>query len=226
MRIRLTNLSGNGGFHVTTDSAAPVADHDLVVRAQSGDLGALNDLLAALRPAIVSFCRFRLGSYVGGRDAADDAVQETCLAVASVLGGYSDTGAPFRAWVYAIAANKVADCQRRLSRSAVLVNEMPEQVEPSPNPEQLAVATAEYRAAMSLVDRLPTTMRRVVLLRASGVNAKSVGDLLGISAGAVDVTHHRAVNRLRELADESEELRELFAPFRSHSGAPAARRVA
>lgn len=200
---------------MTTDFAASLTDSELVERAQSGDLAAMNDLLSTLRPAIVSFCQFRLGTYVGGRDAADDAAQETCLAVANVLSSYCDTGAPFRAWVYAIAANKVADCQRRFSRSAVLVDEVPEQVEPSPTPEDCVVATAEYRAALSLVERLPARMQHVVLLRASGVNAKSVGEALGISAGAVDVAHHRAVTRLRELADESVELRELFAPYRS-----------
>lgn len=211
---------------MTTESGASLVDRDLVVRAQTGDPGAMNDLLAGLRPAIVRFCQFRLGSYVGGRDAADDAAQETCLAVANVLDGYQDQGAPFRSWVFAIAANKVADSQRRFSRSGVLVDEVPEQVEKSPNPEELAVANAEYRAAMSLVERLPTRMRHVVLLRASGVNAKNVGEVLGMSAGAVDVTHHRAVGRLRELADESEELRELFAPFRSHPGGSPLRRVA
>lgn len=208
------------------DSATLLADAELVARAQSGDSYALHDLLTELRPAITRFCQFRLSGYAGGRDAADDAVQETCLAVANMIGSYQDLGAPFRAWVYAIAANKVADSQRRFRRTDVLVDELPEQVEPSPTPEESAMVTAEYSAALALVERLPTRMRDVVLLRATGVTAKRVAEVLDMSAGAVNVAHHRAVSRLRELADESDELRELFGPFRGSTNAAGLRRVA
>jgi RNA polymerase sigma-70 factor (ECF subfamily) len=175
----------------------------------------MHDLISALRPAILRYCRFRLASYPGGRDAADDAVQETCLAVAHVLPTYVDRGMPFTAWVYAIAANKVADSRRRYGRGAVLVDELPEQVEPSPTPEQCAVASVELERALGLVDLLPAGMRQVLLQRASGATAKMVAQELGMSAGAVDVAHHRAVNRIRELVDDSEELQELFAAFRA-----------
>lgn len=210
---------------MSTRSVALLADLDLVARAQAGDPGAMDELLATLRPAIVRFCQFRLSSYAGGRDAADDAAQETCLAVANVLDHFENKGAPFRAWVYAIAANKVADTQRRFSRSPVLVDELPEQVEPSPTPEDHVVASAEYGAAMILLETLPARVRHVVLLRASGFTAKSVGEVVGMTAGAVDVTHHRAITRLRELADETEELRELLGPYR-HATGPALPRVA
>jgi len=210
-----------------TDTATLLADDELVARAQAGDPLAMHDLQATLRPAIVRFCHFRLSSYAGGRDAADDAAQETCLAVAHVLPSYVDKGLPFRAWVYAIAANKVADTQRRFRRSAILVDELPEQVDPSLTPEAQAMATAEFRAAMVLVERLPARMRHVLLLRASGATAKNVAEMLDMSSGAVDVAHHRAVARVRELADESAELRELFAPFRAPaSGDAGLRRVA
>jgi DNA-directed RNA polymerase specialized sigma24 family protein len=53
-------------------------------------------------------------------------------------------------------------------------------------------------------------MREVLLRRASGATAKMVAQDLGMTAGAVNVAHHRAVARLRELVDESEEFRELF----------------
>lgn len=205
---------GMGGFSLAIEPGL-LADRELVVRAQAGDPHAIDDLLTAVQPAILKFCHYRLSTYGGGRDAADDAAQETCLAVAHVLGSYQDQGLPFRSWVYAIAANKVADSQRTFSRSAVLVDELPDQVEPSPTPEELAVAAAQYRAAMALTERLPARMRDVLLLRVSGMTAKRVGELLGMTAGAVNVAHHRAVGRLRELADESEELRELFAALRT-----------
>jgi RNA polymerase sigma-70 factor (ECF subfamily) len=193
------------------DTAQQFADEELVIRAQNGDNQAMEDLLKAVRPAILRYCHFRLAPFSGGRDAADDAVQETCLAVSTVLGNYEHKGVPFRAWVYAIAAHKVVDSQRRNGRSAVLVDEFPEQVEPSPTPEEQAIATAEYEAAIALADQLPRRMRDVLLLRASGATSKRVSETLGMSIGAVNVAHHRAIRQVRELAAASDDLRELFA---------------
>lgn len=200
---------------MTTTKVLVWDDQELISRAQAGDAGAMHDLIAAIRPPIFKFCRFKLASYAGGRDAADDAAQETCLAVASVLSGYRDQGASFRSWVYAIAGNKVADSQRRYSRAAVLVDEWPEQVETARTPEECAIASVELRAALALMERLPGRMREILLRRAQGATAKRVGEELGMTAGAVNVAHHRAVARLRQLADESEENRELFAAFRT-----------
>jgi len=170
----------------------------------------MHELISVLQPAVLRYCRFRLCSYAGGTDAADDAAQETFLAVASVLSKYRNEGLPFHAWVYAIAANKVADTQRRYGRAAVLVEDFPETVEPSPTPEERVISSVEYETALGLVELLPAGMREVLLRRASGATAKMVAHDLGMSAGAVNVAYHRAVARLRELVDESEEFRELF----------------
>jgi len=188
-------------------------DSALIGRAQRGDASAMEDLLSRLRPDIFQFCRFKLASYGGGTEAADDAAQETCLAISSMLNAYRDEGAPFKAWVFAIAANKVTDSQRRYGRSAVLVDEFPEQVDPTPTPEELAISSLQVQAALKLTEKLPTQMRAVLMLRASGASAKSVAEQLGMSAGAVDVNHHRAVAKLRQLVAESAEHRELFAAF-------------
>jgi hypothetical protein len=37
---------------------------------------------------------------------------------------------------------------------------------------------------------------------------------LGMTPGAVDVAHHRAVSRIRQLVEDSDELRDLFSAFR------------
>ncbi len=198
------------------------ADEVLVARARDGDADAMHDLLAALRPAIFRFCRFRLSSYGNATDASEDATQETCLAVAAVLPAYQDQGLPFRAWVYAIAAHKVADSQRRHGRAAALVDAFPEQVEKSLTPEESAIASVEFRTALALTHQLPTKMREVLLRRASGITAKKVGEDLGMTPGAVNVTHHRAVLKLRQLVESSEEYRELFSSFLGAVSLPVA----
>ena len=159
------------------------------------DVQALDTLIAAVRPAVFRYCRSRLATYAGGVDAADDVAQETCIAVVRVLPSYQRQGPPFAAFVYAIAANKVADMQRRFSRSALLVEEFPDQIEPSPTPEDQAIATFDVRAANQLLALLPHRMREVLLLRAAGMPAAGIGERLGMSANAVRVSQHRAIGQ-------------------------------
>jgi RNA polymerase sigma-70 factor (ECF subfamily) len=194
-----------------SDTGRSGPDASLVARAQAGDPDAMQDLIRVLHPALVRYCRYRLVGFAGGWEAADDAVQETCLAVVDFLPSYRDQGVPFNAWLFAIAAHKVADSQRRHGRAAVLVDDFPEQVETSPTPEELAVVAVELQTARGLIELLPPTMREVLWRRACGATAKTVAEELGMTAGAVNVSYHRAIARLRELVDESEEFRELFA---------------
>ncbi len=192
------------------DQTHLLSDHALVMDAQAGDQHALDTLISAVRPVVLRYCRSRLATYSGGLDAADDVAQETCVALMRVLPRYRNQGAPFAAFVYAIASHKVADAQRRFSRSAVLVDEIPEQAEPSPTPEELVVAAVDVRAARQLLDRLPLRMREVLMLRAGGLSADVIGERLGMSANAVRVAQHRAGAKLRALIEASEEHRETF----------------
>ena len=97
----------------------------------------------------------------------------------------------------AIAAHKVADAQRSFSRSAVPVDEFPEQMETSPNPEEQVIAVVDRRLANQLLDRLPVRMREVLVLRALGMSAEVIGQHLDMTANAVRVTQHRASGKLR-----------------------------
>jgi RNA polymerase sigma-70 factor (ECF subfamily) len=49
--------------------------------------------------------------------SADDVAQDVCMAVVSALRTYQPKGLSFRAFVYGIAANKVADAFRAMGRN-------------------------------------------------------------------------------------------------------------
>ena len=85
---------------------------DLAAAAAEGDRNALNDLLTRVRAVAHRYVRSRLWTYPGGADMVDDVAQEVCVAVFGALGRYRDEGRPFEAFVYGIAARKVADAQR------------------------------------------------------------------------------------------------------------------
>lgn len=204
-------------------SPQSLSDRDLVTRAQSGDSLALNTLIASIRPAVLRYCRSRLTTYAGGWHAADDAAQETCAAVVHVLPNYQPQGGtPFKAFVYAIAANKVADAQRRFSRSAICVEDIPDHSEPSPTPEEQAIISAGFEAVHELLDQLPERTRELLLLRAAGTSADVVGGKLGMSANAVRVAQHRAVAKLRHLIELSDGHREFFTNSSSYGSCSAA----
>jgi RNA polymerase sigma-70 factor, ECF subfamily len=195
------------GVRVTaTEAHLLLSDHELVAEAQAGSSVALERLIGAVRPLVLKYCRSRLATYAGGLDIADDVAQETCVAIMRVLPSYRRLGAaPFTAFVYAIAAHKVADAQRSYSRSAVPVEEVPDQVEPSPTPEERVIAAVDRRLATQLLDRLPVRMREVLVLKASGMSAEVIGQQLDMTANAVRVTQHRASGKLRRLITQSDQ---------------------
>jgi RNA polymerase sigma-70 factor (ECF subfamily) len=183
-------------------TAAP--ETDLVSRAAQRDPDATAALLAQVRPGLVRYCRARLGRIGGAYATADDVAQEVCLALLRALPRYRDQGRPFSAFVYGVAAHKVADAQRAAIRdSAITVSTALPDDEPdtAPGPEQRAVATDLARRLSALLARLPEVQREIILLRvAVGLTADEVGAIVGMSAAAVRVYQSRALTRLRALA--------------------------
>jgi RNA polymerase sigma-70 factor, ECF subfamily len=173
----------------------------LAARAVSGDPRATEELLGSVHQLVHRYCRARLARFPGAEHAADDVAQEVCIAVLSALPRYRDEGRPFEAFVYRIAANKVADVQRWSYRTATPQADVPDVIDLSDGPETLAIRASDARAARALLEQLPEMLRELVVLRvAVGLSAEETGRALGMSPGAVRVAQHRAVQRLRALA--------------------------
>jgi len=181
----------------------PVDLGGLAALATQGDTSARDALLVNVRTMVHRYCRARLGRLPGSEHAADDVAQEVCLAVLSALPRYRDEGRPFEAFVFGIAAHKVADAQRAAVRAAVPTDEMPDEPDLGPGPEDHALRSSDAALVRSLLDRLPATQRELLILRvAVGLSAEETGSALGMSPGAVRVAQHRALARLRVLAAE------------------------
>jgi len=176
---------------------------DFVASATQGDVGAQETLLSHLRPMIVRYCRGRLGRSPAADFAADDAAQEVLLAVLNALPRYQDQGRPFEAFVFGIAAHKVADIQRAAFRSAIPTDKLPDDVDLALGPEERAMQAGDAHAVRLLLGRLPENLRELLLLRvAVGLSAEETGRALGMTPGAVRVAQHRALSRLRIYAAE------------------------
>jgi RNA polymerase sigma-70 factor, ECF subfamily len=175
----------------------------LVRRAVEGDSAATAELVSRIQPAVLRYCRARLGRFAGSYDAADDAAQEVFVAVLAALPRYRDEGKPFAAFVFSVAGRKVADVARAAYRQPIAVAEVPEQADPAEGPESLALRAVDVDVARRLLAALPPQQQEILHLRvAAGLSAEETGAALGMTAGAVRVAQHRALGRLRELAGE------------------------
>ncbi len=175
---------------------------ELTSLAVQGDRTAIESLLGHLRPMVVRYCRARLGRVSGHYHIADDVAQEVCIAVLSALPRYRDMGRPFASFVFGIASHKVADALRSSVRSAVPTQDLPDGPDDGPGPEETVVRYIEAEHARALLSRLPDNQRELLILRVvSGLSAEETGNVLGMSPGAVRVAQHRALTRLRQMAD-------------------------
>ena len=169
-----------------------------VVAAAQGDRAALSRVLVTVRPLVVRYCRARVGSAARGQLSADDVAQEVCLAVMTALPRYQDRGRPFMAFVYGIAAHKVADAHRSAARNrAEPVADVPEVMSLDDSPEDFALNSESSREMKKLLEVLPEKQREILILGlVMGLSAEDTAAAVGSTAGAIRVAQHRAIARL------------------------------
>jgi RNA polymerase sigma-70 factor, ECF subfamily len=181
----------------TVDAPPTLRDLAILARREGGD--AAGSLLGRVRQLALRYARARLGRF-GAEDAAQDVAQEVCMAVHAGLRTYADRGLPFEAFVYSIAARKVADAQRQLIRGPESVAEVPDSSDVTAGPEQLALVRDEASRAMAMIRTLPTQQQEILTLRvAVGLSTDETAAALGMTPGAIRVAQHRALTKLREM---------------------------
>ncbi|NLU81789.1 sigma-70 family RNA polymerase sigma factor [Rhodococcus sp. HNM0569] len=171
-----------------------------VAAAVRGDRAALSVVLENVRPLVVRYCRARVGSAERGQISADDVAQEVCMAVMTALPRYQDQGRPFMAFVYGIAAHKVADAHRSTARNkSDPVADIPDVVVAEGGPEQRALEAEAGREMHALLATLPDKHREILVLRlVVGLSAEETAAAVGSTAGAVRVAQHRALAKLKK----------------------------
>ncbi|GLY49370.1 sigma-70 family RNA polymerase sigma factor [Lentzea sp. NBRC 102530] len=171
----------------------------LVNEAVAGDRPAVERLLASVRPLVARYCRARVGHNERAYASADDVAQEVCLAVLTALPTYREQGRPFLAFVYGIAAHKVADAHRVSARNrSEPVAEVPDGPSLTIDPEENALLGSLSVRLGQLLRLLPDKQREILLLRVVvGLTAEETAEAIGSTPGAVRVAQHRALAKLR-----------------------------
>jgi RNA polymerase sigma-70 factor (ECF subfamily) len=171
----------------------------VVAEAVAGNRDALREVLEIIRPIVVRYCRARVGTTERSGLSADDVAQEVCLAAITALPRYKDQGRPFLAFVYGIAAHKVADAHRAAARNrAEPTDVVPERYSLEAGPEQMALDSESAARMNQLLSVLPEKQREILILRVVvGMSAEETAEAVGSTPGAVRVAQHRALAKLK-----------------------------
>lgn len=125
------------------------------------------------------------------RSETEDLVSDVFHHALANLRRFEWRGAPFSAWLFRIAANKIADRWERLGREQAL----------DPPPESAAADQEEAHdraKVLALLRDLPEDQRRVVELRfVEEKSTREVAEMLGRSEGAIKQLQFRGLESLR-----------------------------
>jgi len=188
-------------------SLESIHDELLVLRCQSGETDALEELIASWQPRLWRHAR-RL---TGRRDAAWDVLQETLLAMVRSLHRLDDP-ALFRAWVYRIATNKAADWTRKQQRDRKLAEAVANNGDPRSLDVQQQQDIRSTHEPNDDVKRLHDAMRKLSGDRQSILAMHYLEDMgmaeisvaLDIPAGTVKSRLYHARLQLKELLERKE----------------------
>jgi RNA polymerase sigma-70 factor (ECF subfamily) len=202
-----------GGWAATMSAAAPVVrcsargqmvtgsspedsasvDAELLSRVAGGDRDALAGLYDRHRSALSVF----LVRMTGDRSAAEEALQDTLLAVWRGAGGFQGRSS-VRTWLYGIARRQAYTRLRRRSPQLVALDPDAVLVDPAPTPEHVVVARADLAQLMQLIAVLAPAHREALLL--FFVDDLSYAEMAQVLEVPVGTVKSRLSNARRALA--------------------------
>lgn len=172
-------------------------DPDLpAVRAAQADRAAFAVLYRRYLDRVYGYCFYLLGDH----HDAEDATERTFLAALGAIERFRDTGSTFRAWLFKIAHNQLANALRGRGRQRTTRLEAVPEPPADDDPARAVDRADEARRVRRALTRLSDERRQVVVLRfVDGLTAREIGEVLDRSEGAVRVLQHRALRDLERL---------------------------
>lgn len=188
----------------------------LIGDAAHGDADAMRSLLGRHRARLRRMIAVRLDSRLASRVDASDVVQEALLDAARKLTQYArERPLPFYAWLYRLAAERVADARRRhwrcasrsvrreevvtTTKSEVSARMLADRlVATDPTPGHLLLCKERQEQVRAALIRLAPCDREVLAMRyLEDLSFPEIAAILAIGEGAAKMRHLRALQRMR-----------------------------
>ena len=131
-------------------------------------------------------------------DEAQDVVQDAFLTLHRHLaaGGSQEN---IRSWLFRVAHNQARNRQNRYERRfAAPLEENIDVVLDQSNPEREVLDKEKFRRLQKAIRLLTDSERECLLLRASGLRYREIGEVLGIGTSTVADTVERSIKKLAE----------------------------
>jgi RNA polymerase sigma-70 factor (ECF subfamily) len=185
---------------------------DLINRARQRDKAAITEHYEQFVDRIYRYVAYRVPT----THDAEDLTADIFVSMLNSLANYTDTGVPFEAWLFRIAAHKIADFHRRQGRH--------QQVELSDNlhddtlyPEDRVQHEQEMTILREALSQLSDEQQTILILRfIEGRSHDEVAEIIGKSSNAVRSIQHRALVQLTRLLGSDEKVRHYLRG--SHDG--------
>ncbi len=167
---------------------------------KSLDREAFDRLVGELRPKLHRYCARMTGSVLDGEDVVHEAIVKAIEALSQ-----TELIAHPEAWLFRIAHNAALDFLRRRARQdAAHADEDPDMIiDPVAVADDRQITAASLRTFM----RIPVVQRSsVILMDVLGYSLEEIGSVMDVSITAVKAALHRGRARLRELAQEPDDV--------------------
>jgi len=132
------------------------------------------------------------------RDEAQDIVQDAFVSLQQHLaaGGNKEN---IRSWLFRVAHNSTRNRQTSYARRfAEPLDGDVDFLAEEANPEERVLAKERFNRLAKAVRLLPEAERECLLLRASGLRYREIGEVLGMATSTVGDTVERAIRKLAE----------------------------
>lgn len=173
------------------------SEAELVQRAIQRDAAAFGELYSTYLNKVYRYIYYK----VGNATEAEDLTEQVFLQAWEAIDRYRQQGAPFAAWLFRLAHNRVIDYHRTKKSHAPLD---PSLEDSRPGPEEIVARRLDVQNLKQALKRLTEEQQQVILLRfVEGMSHAEVGAIIGKSEGAVRSIQYRALLALGEILKPS-----------------------
>ncbi len=188
-------------------AARPRADtQELVSRAKTGDTAAFRALYVTHQRQVASQLAFLVP-----RSDLEDVLQDVFIEVHRSLKKFEGRSA-FTTWLYRVTVHVAMKSRRKQTRSRLdIVEELPEQVDPSASPVEVALSAERQARVEALLEQISPRKRTVLVMHdLRGIDASEIAEALDTNVLTVRTRLFYARREFEKLAADDPALQEFF----------------